>query len=39
MSMKIEKRLEELKITLPAVGAPLANYVPCRRARNPLFPS
>jgi enamine deaminase RidA (YjgF/YER057c/UK114 family) len=35
--MRIEKRLEELKITLPPVGAPLANYVPCRRAGNLLF--
>ncbi len=35
--MKIEKRLEDLKITLPPVGAPLANYVPCRRAGNLLF--
>jgi len=35
--MKIEKRLEELKITLPPIGAPLANYVPCRRAGNLLF--
>ncbi len=30
-AMKVEKRLEELKITLPAVTPPLANYVPCRR--------
>jgi enamine deaminase RidA (YjgF/YER057c/UK114 family) len=35
--MKIEKRLEDLKITLPPVTAPLANYVPCRRAGNLLF--
>jgi enamine deaminase RidA (YjgF/YER057c/UK114 family) len=35
--MKIEKRLEELKITLPPIGSPLANYVPCRRAGNLLF--
>src|ERR1700685_2603298 len=35
--MKIEKRLEELRITLPPIGAPLANYVPCRRAGNLLF--
>jgi enamine deaminase RidA (YjgF/YER057c/UK114 family) len=36
-AMKVEKRLEELKITLPAVTPPLANYVPCRRAGNLLF--
>lgn len=35
--MKIEKHLEDLKITLPPVTAPLANYVPCRRAGNLLF--
>jgi enamine deaminase RidA (YjgF/YER057c/UK114 family) len=35
--MKIEKRLEELKITLPPLGAPAGNYVPCRRAGNLLF--
>ncbi|HUK60820.1 MAG TPA: RidA family protein [Stellaceae bacterium] len=35
--MKIEKRLEELKITLPTLGAPMGNYVPARRAGNLLF--
>jgi len=35
--MKIEKRLEELKITLPPLGGPLGNYVPARRAGNLLF--
>ena len=35
--MKIEKRLEELKITLPAISAPMGNYVPARRAGNLLF--
>ncbi len=35
--MKIEKRLEELKITLPSLGAPMGNYVPARRAGNLLF--
>jgi enamine deaminase RidA (YjgF/YER057c/UK114 family) len=35
--MKIEKRLEELKITLPALGGPMGNYVPARRAGNLLF--
>jgi enamine deaminase RidA (YjgF/YER057c/UK114 family) len=35
--MKIEKRLEELKITLPPLGGPMGNYVPARRAGNLLF--
>src|ERR1700689_1821186 len=35
--MKIEKRLEELKITLPTLGGPMGNYVPARRAGNLLF--
>ncbi|HUZ73703.1 MAG TPA: RidA family protein [Stellaceae bacterium] len=35
--MKIEKRLEELGITLPPLRAPMANYVPARRAGNLLF--
>jgi enamine deaminase RidA (YjgF/YER057c/UK114 family) len=35
--MKIEKRIEELKITLPAISAPMGNYVPARRAGNLLF--
>ncbi len=35
--MKIEKRLEELKITLPSVPTPVANYIPARRAGNLLF--
>jgi enamine deaminase RidA (YjgF/YER057c/UK114 family) len=35
--MKVEKRLEDLGITLPPVRAPLANYVPARRAGNLLF--
>lgn len=35
--MKIEQRLQELKITLPALGAPMGNYVPARRAGNLLF--
>jgi len=35
--MKIEKRLEELKITLPPLGAPMGTYVPARRAGNLLF--
>jgi enamine deaminase RidA (YjgF/YER057c/UK114 family) len=35
--MKIEKRLEELKITLPPLGEPMGNYVPARRAGNLLF--
>ena len=35
--MKIEKRLEELGITLPDAPTPLANYVPVRRSGNLLF--
>ena len=35
--MRIEKRLEELKITLPPLGGPMGNYVPARRAGNLLF--
>jgi enamine deaminase RidA (YjgF/YER057c/UK114 family) len=35
--MKIEKRVEELKITLPALSAPMGTYVPARRAGNLLF--
>jgi len=35
--MKIEQRLQELKITLPTLSPPVANYVPCRRAGNLLF--
>jgi enamine deaminase RidA (YjgF/YER057c/UK114 family) len=35
--MLIEKRLQELKITLPPLGGPMGNYVPARRAGNLLF--
>ncbi|HXQ52903.1 MAG TPA: RidA family protein [Stellaceae bacterium] len=35
--MKIEQRLEQLKIVLPPLGGPMGNYVPCRRAGNLLF--
>ena len=35
--MQIEKRLADLKITLPSLGAPMGNYVPARRAGNLLF--
>ena len=35
--MQVEKRLEELKITLPPLGGPMGNYVPARRAGNLLF--
>ncbi len=35
--MKIEKRLEELKITLPPLGGPMGTYVLARRAGNLLF--
>jgi enamine deaminase RidA (YjgF/YER057c/UK114 family) len=35
--MKIERRLEELGITLPAVGAALGNYVHAKRTGNLLY--
>jgi enamine deaminase RidA (YjgF/YER057c/UK114 family) len=35
--MTVEERLKELKITLPAVGPALGNYVHARRAGNLLF--
>lgn len=35
--MKIEKRLEELGITLPMPPEPQANYIPVRRSGNLLF--
>jgi enamine deaminase RidA (YjgF/YER057c/UK114 family) len=35
--MRIEQRLHELKLTLPAIGAPMGNYVPAKRAGNLLF--
>ena len=35
--MTIEERLKELRITLPAVGPALGNYVHARRAGNLLF--
>lgn len=37
MADKIEARLKELGITLPAVPKPVANYVPFRLAGNLLF--
>ena len=37
--MKIEKRLEELGITLPDAPTPRANYIPVRRSGNLLFMS
>lgn len=39
MAGKIEARLAELTLALPAAGAPLANYVPTVRAGNLLFVS
>ncbi len=39
MSETIEKRLSDLGIVLPAAAAPAANYVPCVRTGNLLFPS
>jgi enamine deaminase RidA (YjgF/YER057c/UK114 family) len=35
--MTIEKRLEELEIRLPPVGAPLGNYVHAKRAGDLLY--
>ncbi len=35
--MKIEQRLNELGITLPAVGGPIGNYVHAKRAGNLLY--
>ncbi|HXP30379.1 MAG TPA: RidA family protein [Stellaceae bacterium] len=35
--MLVEKRLQELKLTLPPIGAPMGNYVPAKRAGNLLF--
>jgi enamine deaminase RidA (YjgF/YER057c/UK114 family) len=35
--MKIEKRLQELNLTLPETGAPAGNYVPAKRAGNLLY--
>lgn len=39
MAGRIETRLKELKIELPAARAPVANYVPCVQAGNLLFVS
>lgn len=35
--MKIEKRLEELGITLPEAPQPVAAYVPCKRTGNLVY--
>lgn len=37
MSEKIDKRLEELGITLPEVATPPGNFVPCVRTGNLLY--
>jgi enamine deaminase RidA (YjgF/YER057c/UK114 family) len=37
MAGKIEKKLADLGITLPAAPAPVANYVPTTRSANLLF--
>ena len=37
MGEKIEKRLSDLGVTLPAAAAPAANYVPFVRSGNLLF--
>ena len=34
---RIDERLQELQITLPAVRAPMANYVPARRVGNLVY--
>ncbi|WP_394825364.1 RidA family protein [Pendulispora albinea] len=39
MAGKIETRLAELKIELPAAAAPVANFVPCVQSGNLLFVS
>jgi len=38
-NMKIEKKLEELGLTLPELPTPVANYVPAVRTGNLLFVS
>ncbi len=35
--MKIEQRIEDLGLTLPAAPTPMANYVTCRKTGNLLF--
>ncbi|HEY3909717.1 MAG TPA: hypothetical protein VGM07_07490 [Stellaceae bacterium] len=35
--MKTEQRLDELGITLPAVGGPIGNYVHVKQAGNLLY--
>ena len=35
--MKVEKRIEELGLTLPAAPTPMANYVTCRQVGNLLY--
>ena len=35
--MRIEQRLQELKLTLPPIGTPMGNYIPARRAGDLLF--
>ena len=37
MSTRIDKRLQELSITLPDAPVPSANYVPARRSGNLVF--
>ena len=37
MTSSVEKKLSELGVTLPAPGAPVANYVPVVRTGNLLF--
>jgi enamine deaminase RidA (YjgF/YER057c/UK114 family) len=39
MGETIEKRLNDMGVTLPAAAAPAANYVPFVRSGNLLFPS
>lgn len=35
--MKVEAKIEELGLTLPAAPTPMANYVTCRRVGNLLY--
>ena len=35
--MKIEAKLEELGLTLPAAPTPMANYVTCRQVNPAVF--
>ena len=34
---RVEERLGEMEVTLPNLPTPIANYVPAKRAGNPVF--